>query len=50
MSTVLSIFIRLLESMFVVGLLGSFLVIAVTTVEDVEVLVNKEDTGHLSTE
>jgi hypothetical protein len=43
MNPVITFLIKLLEAMFVVGVLGSLAVIAVTTVEDIEVVLDKHD-------
>ena len=43
MGTLLTLSIRLLEFLFVIGILGSAAVIAVTTIEDVEVILDKDE-------
>lgn len=43
LGTLLSIVVFLLEGLFVIGVLGSVAVLAVTMVEDVRVILDKED-------
>ena len=43
MNPVLTIVIEFMESMFVIGAIGSFAVVIMTTIEDLEVILDKED-------
>jgi hypothetical protein len=38
--------VRILEGMFVVGLVGSTVVLLITFVEDAELLLGREDSNH----
>jgi hypothetical protein len=44
MDVLLRVMVRLLDAMFFLGLLGSAVVVVLTTIEDVRVLLEKEDT------
>lgn len=46
MNLLIMLFARLLESMFIVGLIGSLGVLLVSFVEDVETLFDLEDKSH----
>jgi hypothetical protein len=45
MSVMLVIAIRILEGMFVVGLLGCVLVLVLTAIDDIRVLLGHDDKG-----
>ena len=42
MNPIVAVFIKLLEGLFVVGMLGSLAVLAVSLVEDVEVILDRD--------
>jgi hypothetical protein len=46
MHLLITVVARTLETMFVVGLIGSFGVLIVSFIEDVETLFDMEDSGH----
>jgi len=46
LSFVGTFFVRILEGMFAIGLVGSTLVLLVTFVEDIETLFGMEDSPH----
>jgi hypothetical protein len=46
LALVATFFVRILEGMFAIGVVGSTLVLLVTFVEDIETLFGMEDTPH----
>ncbi len=50
MNPVATVFIKLLEALFVIGALGSLAVLAVSMVEDVEVILERDEPAPARTE
>lgn len=46
MTLLLTVLIRILEAMFVIGGIGSFVVLVLSGIEDIETLMNSEETTH----
>jgi hypothetical protein len=43
---IVTVLVRILEGMFVVGAVGSFLVIVLSGIEDLKMLLGREDANH----
>jgi hypothetical protein len=43
---IVTVLVRILEGMFVVGAVGSFLVIVLSGIEDLKMLLGREDENH----
>jgi hypothetical protein len=50
MNAVLHVLFRFLEIIFFIGIVGSLLVIVITTVEDLVILFEKDEPAHETTE
>jgi hypothetical protein len=46
MNTIVSALVYIIETMFVVGILGSSIVVLLTSIEDFEMLFEKEPSAH----
>jgi hypothetical protein len=46
MSVVVTVLARILESMFVIGSIGSFVVLVLSGIEDLKMLLGREESEH----
>ena len=48
MNAVISLLIRIIETMFIAGVIGSAVVVLLTSIEDFKMLFEKESSSHAS--